>query len=121
MTVLERLEALRDSVPRSEWDAAMKALKRQRLENYKRDKRQHLSPSKQRILYARQGGRCNECKEPFPLERLEWDHVDPNRQDFNTFPSNWQGLCHGCHKEKGSMSIMEQAKHYGRPVTEILQ
>lgn len=101
-------------------DRVIREDNRRRLENPDREKRKSLSPPRRRDLYARQSGRCAECQDPFPIEKLEADHKDPNRQDFNA-RSNWQLLCRPCHAEKAAKSVMEQTKFYGRTAKEILE
>ena len=100
-------------------DAVIREHNKKRLENPGREKRKHLSPARKKDLYAKQSGRCGECHEPYPIERLEADHIDPNRQDFNA-RNNWQLLCKPCHNEKNTMSVFEQSKRTGKTIQEIL-
>jgi len=100
-------------------DAIIREHNRKRLDNSGREKRKHLSPARKKDLYAKQSGRCNACQEPYPIEQLEEDHIDPNRQDFNA-RKNWQLLCKACNREKSAMSVFEQAKHTGKTILEVL-
>lgn len=106
-----------NNTPRSIVQGIIAKFNRQRLLNPGREKRKRLKHSLVIKLYAKQNGRCNECQEPYPMNVLEEDHIDPNRQDFNS-PSNWQLLCHGCHKEKGAKTPIEMSKQTGRTVTD---
>ena len=120
----DAIKHLRDNFPRSVWDAAMRMVNRERLENYQRDKRKPLSPSKVRSLYIRQKGVCPACGHPLPDPRfhrteVHVDEIDPNRDDFNAM-NNRRLLHSGCNLKKGSQSLPEQSKSTGRTVVDIL-
>lgn len=51
-------------------------------------------------LYERQGGICPHCKEKFPIEQMEGDHITPWSQGGKTVPENGQMLCRNCNRRK---------------------
>jgi hypothetical protein len=53
--------------------------------------------------------------------KLDVDHVDPNA-NWQTFNSrqNLQLTHAACNRSKGAASVPEQAKRYGRTMTDIL-
>lgn len=50
-------------------------------------------PADQRSAYERQKGVCPVCKETFPLEGMEADHIKPWHSGGKTTPENCQMLC----------------------------
>jgi CRISPR/Cas system Type II protein with McrA/HNH and RuvC-like nuclease domain len=119
---LREIKALRDQYQRSVWDAAMKQLKRERLENYGRDPRKKFPPRMYQRLFDMQRGVCRFCNNHLdvPAKKNEIDHIDPSRQDFNT-PSNLELLHVACNRVKSSRTLYEQSKLTGKPLTEILK
>ena len=114
------LRALREEHGTSEFDRAVKKMMKERLSNYSREKRKQFPERVRLKIYGKQGARCQICGDHIPdIKLMEIDHVDPNRQDFNTI-SNLQGLCRGCNREKGAKSVMAQTKFYGKTAKEIL-
>jgi 5-methylcytosine-specific restriction endonuclease McrA len=109
-----------EAFPRSMTQRVLRHNANRRIENTGREKRKQLSPAKKAKLYAKQDGRCDECREPFPIRALEDHHRDPNRQDFNA-DKNWALLCHACHKEKGALSVLAQSKKFGKSFTDIVE
>lgn len=118
MTCLDDLHALRTKYGTSIFDHSLKQLMRERLENYGREKRKKLPPRQKEKLYAKQSGKCAICEQPFAINDLEADHIDPNKQSFNK--DNWQLACVKCNRSKGSASVMAQTKMYGKTAEEII-
>ena len=56
---------------------------------------------KQRV-YERQGGRCAECGEVFPISEMEADHIKPWREGGKTEESNCQMLHKKYNRRKGA-------------------
>ncbi len=56
---------------------------------------------KQRV-YERQGGRCAECGEEFPMSEMEADHITPWREGGKTEESNCQMLHKRYNRRKGA-------------------
>jgi CRISPR/Cas system Type II protein with McrA/HNH and RuvC-like nuclease domain len=123
-TCKEKLRALRTEEGYGNFDAAVKALNRERV-NVNRDERKDKYPKRYyQILFDRQKGICPYCgKHLFvPATRgNEIDHIDPNRTDFN-HPTNLE-LLHGvpCNREKSSKDVFQQSKESGKMVSEILK
>lgn len=59
-----------------------------------------FSESQKITLYQRQGGICNICKKPFPIEEMEADHIDPWKENGKTTLENGQMLCRHCNRTK---------------------
>lgn len=59
-----------------------------------------FSESQRRQLYKKQGGVCNKCKKPFPIEEMEADHIDPWSKNGKTIIENGQMLCRHCNRTK---------------------
>lgn len=122
--LVEEIRALRDRVGWGDFDEAMRTLNRERLDAPRKDKRVKFPWSEYVRLYKRQKGICNWCTLVMPLIKgqVEIDHVNPNAPEgrFNE-KSNLQ-LLHAlpCNREKSAMSVTDQAKRLGVPVTTIL-
>lgn len=56
---------------------------------------------KQRV-YERQGGKCGECGEEFPLSKMEADHITPWKEGGKTEEDNCQMLCKEHNRRKGA-------------------
>jgi len=119
---LQDLRALRTQYGTSNFDHALRTLKRERLENYKREPRQKFPPKMYQRLFDLQKGVCKFCGNHLdvPAKRNELDHIDPARQDFNA-PSNLQLLHPACNRVKSCRMLYEQSKLTGKPVSEILK
>lgn len=116
------LKKIRDDAGYSNFDQAVKTLNRERLQNYKREKRKHFPKSMYQRLYDEQNGICSYCKFclDIPARKNVIDHVDPNEQDFNTRKN--LHLIHGkCNREKSSKSINQQSKESGKTFENILR
>ena len=50
--------------------------------------------------YEKQGEKCKNCGNPFPLSEMEGDHIIPWSEKGKTVDENCQMLCHECHEEK---------------------
>lgn len=122
-SIRDRLVAIRDEVGYSNFWREVKSLSRERLDNPDRDKRKSISWTVIKRHYQKQKGICTWCNKPMVLMRseLEGDHIDPNRQDFNS-DDNIQVLHKlPCNREKNSMSVADQAKYKGKTYREILE
>jgi len=121
---LQDLRALRQQYGTSNFDHALRTLKRERLENYTREVRQKFPPKMYQRLYDLQGGICAwpPCRQHLnvPAKKNHIDHVDPNRTDLN-HPSNLQLLHPACNQIKSCRTLYEQSKLTGKPVSEILK
>jgi 5-methylcytosine-specific restriction endonuclease McrA len=118
-TLRDSLEALLIQNGVSKFWYEIKQMSRRRLQNPGREKRKNIPEALKRTLYAKQGGRCNECQEQIEYTDMKGDHIDCNRQDFNA-RSNWQLLCGPCNAEKAAKSVYEQSKESGKTFPEIL-
>lgn len=117
---IDRLRLLRKEYGTSAFDHAIRTLMRERV-NPDRDKRKAVPWSLLKRKYNEQRGRCSICGLDMVLVRgqVEPDHVDPNRQDFNS-PENIRAAHSKCNRSKGSLSIPEQTKRYGKTMVDIL-
>ena len=52
--------------------------------------------------YRRQNGKCVKCKNPFPLEEMEGDHITPWSKGGKTMDDNCQMLCKECNRRKSN-------------------
>ncbi len=106
---------------RSQCDAIMRKHLRKRLENTDRPARVKVSLNARRHMYVKQSGKCSICGEPMDgnIQSLHVDHVDPNAKDFNG-RANLRLAHPSCNMSKGGASVPEQAKRYGRTMTDIL-
>lgn len=120
---ITRLQAIREEVGTSIYDAAVKAINRMRLDSNVSDRqpRKSFSWAVYQRHYKKQRGICPWCGNTMPLIKgaIEMDHINPNAEDFNA-DSNLQVLHKACNRQKSSMSIAEQAKHQGTTYREIL-
>lgn len=60
-----------------------------------------FSAAMKREAYERQGGICCHCKNPFPIEAMEGDHIKPWHEGGKTSAENCQMLCRDCNRHKG--------------------
>ncbi len=60
-----------------------------------------FSDTMKRAAYERQGGICCHCKNPFPIEQMEGDHIKPWHEGGKTSEENCQMLCRDCNRHKG--------------------
>lgn len=61
-----------------------------------------FSPQAKRRVYERQGRKCAECGEEFPLNKMEADHITPWVEDGKTVDENCQVLCREHNRRKGA-------------------
>lgn len=77
-----------------------------------------------RQKYDRQGGICAICGLEMARDRrkVAGDHINPNltEEEGLNSPKNCQAVHKKCNEQKGAMSVPEQAKHYGRTMTDII-
>lgn len=118
---LDELRALRNKYGTYNFDAAVKKMGRERLQNRDRPDRVRFPWSAYKRQYARQNGVCPVCDHEMVLlrGRIHMDHIDPNAENFNAL-SNLQVLHIGCNLKKGSDDLAAQTKHQGRTVRDIL-
>ena len=64
--------------------------------------RRYSHPENKQILYGRQGGHCNGCKEHFQTQHLEIDHIQPRSKGGTDHLDNLQLLCGSCNRIKGN-------------------
>jgi hypothetical protein len=62
-----------------------------------------FTPNHKREAYERQRGICPVCKEHFPLEDMEADHITPWHEGGKTEGSNCQMLCRDDNRRKGGI------------------
>ena len=55
-----------------------------------------------RIVYRKQAGICNICKEHFEIDEMEADHITPWSEGGKTVEENCQMLCRKCNREKSA-------------------
>ena len=60
-----------------------------------------FSVAQKRAAYERQNGICPICKNHFPFEKMQGDHIIPWIQGGKTIPENCQMLCAECNGHKG--------------------
>lgn len=99
----------------------IKSMNGKRLQNPGREKRKRIPDGIKKKLYIKQEGLCAnpKCSKHCSVRELEGDHIDPNRQDFNS-ARNWQLLCKPCNGMKSAMSVEEWSKLTGQTTIEIL-
>lgn len=122
--LIERLKEIRAEVGYADFDEALRAINRERLQSPRMEKRKKFAWGVIQRLYEKQAGVCPFCQEIMVLLKtkrhlVEVDHINPNRPDFND-PKNLQLLHRDCNRQKSSMSMMDQAKRLGVPMTTIL-
>ena len=66
--------------------------------------RRYNHPENKQILYGKQGGHCNACKEHFESRHLEIDHIQPQSKGGTDHIDNLQLLCGSCNRIKGNRS-----------------
>lgn len=117
---IEALRGVRSRAGYANFDAAVKALNRERVDPT-REKRKRFSKAVCQRLFDRQGGKCLMCRETLdiPAYQNEVDHIDPNRADFN-HPSNLRLLHRSCNREKSSASVIDHAKRTGQTIREMI-
>ena len=59
-----------------------------------------FTDAQKREAYERQKGICLVCNDPFKLEEMEGDHIDPWSQGGKTDAENCQMLCKPCNRRK---------------------
>lgn len=101
----------------------IKAWKRRRVPE-DRPERIRVPIGARSVMYAKQNGLCGICGQLMDgknVSRLDVDHIDPMKTGtaFN-HRSNLQLTHPGCNRSKGAASVPEQAKRYGRTMTDIL-
>lgn len=119
---LQDLRDLRQKYGTSSFDAALRVMKKERLENYGREKRKRFPPKMYQRLFDMQKGVCRFCGHHLdvPAKKNEIDHIDPSRQDFNS-PSNLELLHVQCNKIKAARTVYQQSKLTGQPFSQILK
>ena len=59
------------------------------------------------ILFGREKGRCKKCGHDYPYQMFDVDHVIPKAHNGQDILENYQLLCVGCHRLKGTLSDEE--------------
>lgn len=115
------LEGLQTRYGSSAFRAVLKRMNRRRLTQHQREERKKFPWSKYRKFYGIQKGVCPLCNEvmPFLKGKIEIDHRDPNRKDFNN-DNNLQLTHKECNRKKSSKSLYEASKETGKTIREIL-
>jgi hypothetical protein len=68
------------------------------------------------LLYDKQRGKCNGCKEPLPIPKMELDHIIPRAGGGSDVPSNFQLLCKPCNiKKRALIKSGSQYNLFDRP------
>jgi hypothetical protein len=117
------LEGLLVSLGKSEFWHLIKKLRARKLDVADRSKQKAYKWSEYTLLYHHQRGICGICGHDMPLIRrkIEMDHKNVNLTgDEYEARSNRQVVHMKCNREKAAKSIPEQAKFYGRPMTELV-
>jgi 5-methylcytosine-specific restriction endonuclease McrA len=121
--LVEELRAIRTREGYAKYDEAQRTLNRERLDAPRKDKRVKFSWSVYKQLYEKQKGVCLWCTLVMPMIKgqIEVDHINPSAPagQFND-RRNLQVLHAKCNREKSAMSLSDQAKRLGLPVTAIL-
>lgn len=55
-----------------------------------------------RRVFERQGGKCEQCRQPFPIEEMEADHITPWSLGGRTVEDNCQVLCKEHNRRKAA-------------------
>jgi len=63
-----------------------------------------------KTVYAKQNKKCKMCKKPFPLDKLQGDHIRPWSKGGPTTVDNCQLLCVECHKDKTAKQARSRGK-----------
>jgi hypothetical protein len=120
---VHELETLRMKYGYFVWDYAVKKINRKRLQNYDRDKRERFPARMYQRLFDKQHGACGICLLPLDVPAKSRgnviDHKDPNEANFNKFP-NLQLVHKKCNDEKAAKSMVEQSKHTGRTIADLV-
>jgi hypothetical protein len=122
LKVKKVLELARSIYGFSEYDRAVQEIKNRRLAIIGREKRKHFPLKKYQMLFGRQNGNCGICRLDLGVAGPPnvIDHKDSNRiKGFNS-DANLQLVHPDCNAEKAAKSIPQQAKHYGKTMTELL-
>ena len=61
-----------------------------------------FTESNKRTLFTRQKGVCVACKDIFPIDKMEADHITPWSQGGKTEIKNGQMLCQECNRRKSN-------------------
>lgn len=119
--IIAQMEDLQREFGVAQVRQAWNALARKKVHNPHREKRKRFSWALYRKLYHVQKGICPRCLQVMPLlkGRIEIDHRDPNRQDFNG-ASNLQLMHTRCNRSKGSTSIPKQARNWSKTYVQLL-
>ena len=59
------------------------------------------------ILFGREKGKCKKCQYDYPYQMFDVDHVIPKAHGGQDVLENYQLLCVGCHRYKGTLSDEE--------------
>lgn len=61
-----------------------------------------FSEAMRQKMFQKQKGKCPMCKEIFPIEEMEADHITPWSQGGQTTLANGQMLCRSCNRRKSN-------------------
>ena len=64
--------------------------------------RRTFQPRIKRLVYKKQAGICNICKDKFKIQEMEADHINPWSEGGKSNEENCQMLCRKCNREKSS-------------------
>jgi len=121
--LLNQLEQLKEKYGETEFNNAIRKIKRKKLQIAKeqREKRIKFSWTTYKKLYNKQRGICPLCNEsmPFIKGEIHIDHKNPNETNFNA-EYNLQVVHKQCNLQKSSKSLIKQSKFYGKTITELL-
>jgi 5-methylcytosine-specific restriction endonuclease McrA len=62
-----------------------------------------FTPKMARVAYERQKGICNKCKQHFPFEKMQADHITPWSKGGKTIAENCMMLCADCNRRKSNI------------------
>lgn len=127
----EILDGVETIYGRSSFDPAIRRKANRRVDDIQsRPKRKKHPRLYYQHLYDHQNGDCIRFSKrctgrlvtPANSHKNHLDHIDPNASpDTWDTRVNHQLICDACNLEKSSMSIMDQAKHTGRGIAEIIR
>ena len=67
--------------------------------------RRYNHPRNKELLYGRQGGLCQGCREHVRIENLEVDHIIARSKGGTSHIDNLQLLCNSCNRIKGNRGM----------------
>ena len=82
-----------------------------------KDPRRAFNRLEKEIIYFREGGHCQQCKAPVPLDEIEIHHIIEHNKGGETTLENGALVHAHCHPQ-GAASVKEFAERLGRVIAE---